>query len=210
MPTAGAGAMWSSTSPKRRDLLLGIGVAAMIAAGGGVGIGTLLAAPAVAAPPAAFVAMSRFVTGSDLVDDAAIARAWEQLVALDASFPAAVARLRGAIDRAGLTSMTAFLASPLGRDAGLLATVRTITAAWYLGYTGTFAPQSSRDDTGFVTFAGALMWRPTIDATVIPTYSRGATDYWIDPPAGTPVPGGAAGVRDWRGRATAANLSKDA
>ncbi len=209
MPSAGTGAIWSVASPKRRDLLLGIGVTAMIA-GGGVGTDALLAAPTVSAPPATFVAMSRFVTGSDLVDDAAITRAWAQLVALDAGFPAAVAQLAGAVDKAGLKTMTEFLASPLGKDAALLNTARTLTSAWYLGYTGTFASHASKDDTGFVTFAGALMWRPTIDATVIPTYSRGATDYWIDPPAGTPVPKGAASVRDWRGSGAAANSSKDA
>jgi fructose 5-dehydrogenase small subunit len=209
MSRVGAVARWRPAAPKRRDLLLGIGMTAMIAAGGGVRIDALLAAPQATGPSADFVATSRFVTGSDLTDDAAIARAWSQLVALDAHFPAAVAQLGEAIRQGGARTMAEFLASPHGQDAALLKTARTITAAWYLGYTGTFAAQSSKDDTGFVTFVGALMWRPTIDATVIPTYSRGATDFWIDPPAGTPVPTGAAGVRDWRGNG-AATLSKDA
>jgi hypothetical protein len=41
------------------------------------------------------------------------------------------------------------------------------------------------------------MYRPTLGMTVIPSYARGATDYWIDPPAGTPIPKGAAGIREW-------------
>jgi len=34
-----------------------------------------------------------------------------------------------------------------------------------------------------VTFTGALAYEPTADATVIPTYSRGKTNYWVNPPA---------------------------
>ena len=210
MSRVGAALQWRPASLKRRDLLLGIGVTAMIAAGGGVGIDALLAAPEAARPSADFVVVSRFVTRSDLSDPAAIARAWGQLVALDATFPDAVARLGAAIRQGGARTMADFLASPHGGDAALLKTARTITSAWYLGYTGTFASHASKDDTGFVTFAGALMWRPTIDATVIPTYSRGATDYWIDPPPGVPVPDGTAAVRDWQGSAPTAQPPKDA
>lgn len=176
---------------KRRDLLLGFASTLLLAGVAAGGAGRLLADPAPASVPPAFIAMSRFVTGSSLLDDATVLRAWTQLLALDAAFPAAVDRLRNAVRDAKVADMKAMLASPLGKDAGLMATVRTITATWYLGYTG--------EKTGFVTFAGALMWRPTIDATVIPTYSRGATDFWVDPPAGTPAPKGPAGSREWHG-----------
>lgn len=185
-------------SLKRRDLLLGIGTTALIA-GSGVGAGALFADPGAVTPPADFLAVSRFVTGSALSDDGAIARAWSQLVSLDAAFPEAVGKLNVAIHGAGLHSMADYLASPLSQDAALKKTAETIVSAWYLGYTGDFVEHAAKDDTGFVTFAGALMWRPTIDATVIPTYSRGATDFWIMPPEGTPVPKGAAGIADWQG-----------
>lgn len=178
---------------RRRDLMIGI---ATIAAVGGVS--KVLAGPAAApSPPAAFVDASRFVTGSALADSDAVGRAWSQLTALDAGFAQAVATLATAIRGAGLRDMAAFLASPLARDPGLLATVRTITATWYLGATGAAATATTKDTAGFVTFAGALMYRPTIGLTVIPTYARGGTDYWIDPPAGMPTPPGAARVRDW-------------
>ncbi len=176
---------------KRRDLLLGFATTALLGGVAVAGGGRLLADPAPVRVSPAFIDMSRFVTGSSLLDDATVLRAWNQLLALDAAFPAAVDRLRSAVRGAKLADMKALLASPLGKDAALMATVRTITATWYLGYTG--------EKTGFVTFAGALMWRPTIDATVIPTYSRGATDFWVDPPAGTPAPKGPAGIREWRG-----------
>lgn len=183
---------------RRRDLLLGLATTALVAGVAIGGGGGLLAAPAPGRVSPAFIDMSRFVTGSSLLDDATVLRAWNQLLALDAGFPDAVERLRRAVRAAKLPDMKAMLASPLGHDGALMATVRTITATWYLGYTG--------EKTGFVTFAGALMWRPTIDATVIPTYSRGATDFWVDPPAGTPVPKGPAGIREWRG-ATPSTLS---
>jgi hypothetical protein len=176
---------------RRRDLLLGLATTALVAGVAIGGGGRLLAAPAPIRVSPAFVDMSRFVTGSSLLDDATVLRAWNQLLELDAGFPDAVERLRSAVRAAKLADMKAMLASPLGKDGALMATVRTITATWYLGYTG--------EKTGFVTFAGALMWRPTIDATVIPTYSRGATDFWVDPPAGTPAPKGPAGIREWRG-----------
>lgn len=201
---------WQPFAPlKRRDLLLGIGTTAFIA-GSGIGAEALLAAAGPATPPPGFVEASRFVTGSALSDDGAIARAWSQLTALDAGFPQAVVRLNAAIHGAGLKTMAEYLASPLAHDADLSKTAKTIVSAWYLGYTGTFVEHAAKDDTGFVTFAGALMWRPTIDATVIPTYSRGATDFWINPPEGTPAPKGAAGVSEWQGSTPASHSPQKA
>lgn len=194
---------------KRRTLLTGIGGATLVAASG-LGLNALVAAPAPSTPPAGFVAMGRFVTGSDLTDEAAIGRAWAQLVALDAGFGDAVTQFQQAVQGAGLANMAAFLASPLGKQDALVKTARTITSAFYLGYTGTPGDHVVKDDTGFVTFVGALMWRPTIDATVIPTYARGGTDYWIRPPEGTPTPTGKPGVPTWQGSSSAAHISQKA
>jgi fructose 5-dehydrogenase small subunit len=202
-----AGPAASLTSVKRRGLLLGIGAAALVA---GMGIeGGAAGAPAAGGPPpAAFAEISRFVTGSRLDDETALGRAWSQLVALDAGFPQAVQRLRDAVTQAGLVSMSAFLASPLAQDAALIRTATTITSAFYLGFTGTPVSHRDKDDTGFVTFAGALMWRPTIDNTVIPTFARGKTDYWIAPPAGTPAPKGPQGQPAWQGASSSPNSPK--
>lgn len=192
---------------RRRGLLLGIGTTALAA---GMGLGSIARgnAAAGAPPPAAFGEISRFVTGSQLDDSRAIDRAWTQLVALDAGFPQAVQRLAQAVKQAHFGSMAAFMASPLAKDAALIKTATTITSAFYLGYTGTAIDHRVKDDTGFVTFAGALMWRPTIDATVIPTFARGGTDYWIQPPAGTPVPNGRKGQPDWQGSASSSTPAK--
>jgi hypothetical protein len=148
---------------------------------------------------ASFLAVSNFVTTTDLDDATAVQRAWEQLCALDAGFAQAVERLHTAITQSGAKTMAQWLAGPAPHDAALMATARTITSAFYLGYTGDPDSQAPHDTNGFVTFTGALMWRPTIDATIIPTYARGGTDYWVKPPAGTPAPKGPQGNPAWTG-----------
>jgi hypothetical protein len=110
-----------------------------------------------------------------------------------------VERLHTAITQSGAKTMAQWLAGPAPHDAALMATARTITSAFYLGYTGDPDSQAPHDTNGFVTFTGALMWRPTIDATIIPTYARGGTDYWVKPPAGTPAPKGPQGNPAWTG-----------
>lgn len=61
-------------------------------------------------------------------------------------------------------------------------TVKKIISAWYLGYTGIPVSLRAVDSTQFVTYTEALAYAPTLDATVIPTYSRGSTNYWVQPP----------------------------
>jgi hypothetical protein len=204
----------SSASPapatfRRRDLLAGTGAVAFLA-GLGISIDALLAQSANAAPSAEFEHVSRFVTDASLSDKEEMKRAWSQLVTLDRQFPDAVRRLSAAIKGAGMTAMSQFVASPLAKDEALFATARTVTAAWYLGHTGSAATATKKDTSQFVTFTGAIMWRPTIDATVIPTYSRGKTDFWVQPPAGTPVPKGPAGVPEWRGSKPSSQSSQKA
>jgi hypothetical protein len=59
----------------------------------------------------------------------------------------------------------------------------SIVSGWYLGYTGTPVGLAVKDDTQFITYSGALMFEPTRDVTVIPTYARAGTDYWAAAPA---------------------------
>jgi hypothetical protein len=61
-------------------------------------------------------------------------------------------------------------------------TVKKIISAWYLGYTGTPVSLRASDNTRFVSYTDAFAYAPTLDATVIPTYSRGKTNYWVRPP----------------------------
>ena len=76
-------------------------------------------------------------------------------------------------------------------------TAATIVSAWYLGYTGTPIPLRAEDDTGFVTFTGALMYEPTMDATVRPSYARAGLNYWVEPPPFVHPPPMPAGIRSW-------------
>lgn len=198
-----------STALRRRTLLAGIGAVAFLA-GSGISLDALLAQVEAAKPSAAFLHVSRFVTSASLDDDAAVTRAWTQLSTLDRGFPQAVEKLSTAIASSGLSGMAEFLAASIGKDEALLATARTITSAFYLGFTGTPPSEGHKDTTSFVTFAGALMWRPTIDSTVIPTYARGGTDFWVRPPAGTPAARGPRGIAEWHGSARSSNAAEKA
>jgi hypothetical protein len=180
--------------------MLGIGGASLLAGGAFRAENLLAQTSDPAKAPTAFVEASRFVTTADLDDPVAFSRAWQQLCALDAGFAQGVERLNAAILQSGAKTMALWLAGK--PDAALLATARTITSAFYLGYTGDPDSQLPHDTSGFVTFTGALMWRPTIDATIIPTYARGRTDFWVQPPAGTPIPKGPQGVAAWASKSS--------
>ncbi|WP_138470593.1 sugar dehydrogenase complex small subunit [Poseidonocella sp. HB161398] len=159
---------------RRRDFLLSsalAGLAASLPFGG----------TARAAGAADFGALSAFVTGRSALDAALAERAYGQLAALDPGFDAKLAALSAAIAETGAESVDAFLAT--GPAPELRATMTTITAAWYLGYTGTPDPSQESDNAKLVTYREALMWEPTADATPIPTYSQHRQNYWAEPPA---------------------------
>ncbi len=173
-------ASWSARRITRRHLLRSVSALAAIGT-----ICPLLpqrAALADSIDSAAFLDLSRILTGRSALDPAIAARALAALTAGDSSFPTQVARLREAIETEGLSDMRHFNSFTL-RHPALAPTALTIISAWYLGYTGTPAMNSTQDDAHFVTYAGALMYQPTADATVIPSFSRGRTNYWAEPPA---------------------------
>jgi len=166
-----------------------------------LGMGTLLAgnlvAPAARAQAAsaaapsdgdAFYALSTFLTHRPKLEADLAFRVYQQLTDLDADFPRKVVALGKAIEQAHVTDIDAFLALPASSDQTLRATMTAIVSAWYLGYTGTPANLSTQDNARFVTYTGALMFEPTKAETVIPTYSRAGTNFWADPPPGTPPP----------------------
>lgn len=129
----------------------------------------------------AFRELSQLLTGRKALDAEISNRALRALSDEDRSFPAAAVRLAAALSNVGLTDMRSFkdFASTHPADA---ATAYKIISAWYLGHTGTPAAESTVDDARYVSYVGALMYEPTIDATVIPTFSRGRTNYWANPP----------------------------
>jgi hypothetical protein len=93
--------------------------------------------------------------------------------------------------------MDDFLAHPSSSDQSLRDTIVTVVSAWYLGYTGTPIPLRAEDDTGFVTFTEALMYEPTMDATVHPSYARAGLNYWVEPPDFVAPPPAPPGIKAW-------------
>lgn len=129
-----------------------------------------------------FLALSERLTGRESLDAKIAGRAYNVLMEAGEDFPARQRQLSQAMEQASLTDMRKFKAFAETQNQTVVDTAIAIISAWYLGYTGTPKGHSATDDTRFVTYTGALMFEPTIDATVIPTYSRGRTNYWKNPP----------------------------
>jgi hypothetical protein len=170
----------------------GIGVSALYISGG-----LISTSEAANENVQTFRALSGLVTGKSDLDINLAERAYSQLSALDSDFPRKVATLVELARSSGAKTIDALLASPKQGDETSRAAIFTIASAWYFGFTGTPISLRAEDGTGFVTFTKALMYEPTIDATVRPSYARGGTDYWIDPPSFVTVPQMPAGIRSW-------------
>jgi len=130
---------------------------------------------------AEFLALSQTLTGRSSLNPGIAARAWADLSTEDSDFPRKSKALAAAMRDANFSDMRKF-SDFAAAHTDLQPTAMKIISAWYLGYTGTPSMNSTVDDARFVTYAGALMYQPTIDATVIPSYSRGHTNYWFYPP----------------------------
>jgi len=147
------------------------------------------AVEAAAPPPAAgaidlkqFLQLSQVLTNRPALDAVTGGRALANLTAEDQAFPAQAAALLRATAAENFTDMRAFKTF-IARHEAMRPAAMKIISAWYLGYTGTPSGNSDQDDARFVSYAGALMYQPTSDATVVPSYSRGHTNYWAEPPA---------------------------
>ncbi|QGX92589.1 hypothetical protein EFZ10_13700 [Tatumella sp. TA1] len=129
-----------------------------------------------------FYHLSLLLTARTNLSHLVSSRALHCLTAEDKSFPQQITTLLHALREANITSSDQLnghemMQQPVGQ------TIRKIISAWYLGFTGTPISLRAKDSTQFVTFTDALMFQPTLDATIIPTYSRGHTNYWTQPPA---------------------------
>jgi len=165
-----------------------------LAALGGV---PALIVPAKASDAETFRTLSAFLTDAPDIDPALAARAFGQLTELDAAFPEKTAALADVVASSLAPSIDDFLAHPASSGSGLRETMVTIVSAWYLGYTGTPVALRAEDDTRFVTFTEALMYGPTMDATVRPTYARAGLDYWVEPPPFVTPPPMPEHIRAW-------------
>ena len=195
-PKAGLEALGTDRASGRgidRRTFLVSGTFALAALGGT----RALIVPAEASDAETFRTLSAFLTETPYLDPALAARAFGQLTELDPAFPEKVGRLSEVVTSSLAPSMDDFLAHPASSGSAIRETMVTIVSAWTLGYTGTPVPLRAEDDTRFVTFTGALMYRPTMDATVRPTYARDGLNYWVEPPPFVTPPPMPANIRAW-------------
>ncbi|MGI4858038.1 MAG: sugar dehydrogenase complex small subunit [Janthinobacterium lividum] len=123
---------------------------------------------------AAFLRLSMFVTGQRDLHPETSGRYLAALSKRDPDFPAKFGALLTRIDQAKFIDMDAFLAAAPA-DAPLLATASRIVSAWYLGIVGDAA------DAELITYADALMYRPTRGVLAVPTYGPGPLAWGAKP-----------------------------
>lgn len=143
---------------------------------------TPLQASAPTAEYAGFAVISAQLTGQEKLDPHLVSRCYKALCKVDAGFEDRFRQLEQAAQdfvRPLVTHWGDFAATyPEASEVAM-----AIISAWYLGYTGGPRSDCTEDDAQFVAYENALMYRSTIDATVIPSYARGKTNYWAEPPA---------------------------
>ncbi|WP_121040459.1 sugar dehydrogenase complex small subunit [Stenotrophomonas rhizophila] len=177
-----SGIKWRKQSASRRAFL-GVsllGLAGAVAAGGIRWSGQPLTSGDRTAMPKGFLEASRLLTGHPIQPPMA-EEAWAALCSREKGFEARFAKLDAALRQGKLTTMAGWQQSPVFADAALKVTALAIVSAWYLGVVGEVMDRSE-DGPAFITYEGALMWRPTMDVTVIPTYARGGPGFWKDKP----------------------------
>jgi hypothetical protein len=171
----------SPTPISRRTLLNGAALAGTALLLGGAGMRSIPLADAAEAAPATsagFLKLSEFLTGGQGLDAALAARFQATLARQEPAFDAAVAALQQYVAMTAPAAVDDLLARP---DLGvpLRKTITQIVSAWYLGVVGV------DEKAELVSYADALMYRPTRDVLVVPTYG-GGPDSWGPQPATAP------------------------
>ena len=149
-------------------------VASAFALGGALPAAAVMDEPAM--PVEDLAKLAAFLTGKLDLSTELVVRAHQALVAEGASFDQRLATLNQRIKAAGPSDVEAFKTRSLANDPELMATAIAVISAFYTGRVG----KTYRGH--LVSYEEALMYRPTADVTVIPTYSHGAPGYWAKPP----------------------------
>ncbi|WP_199063540.1 sugar dehydrogenase complex small subunit [Serratia sp. ASV30] len=137
--------------------------------------------PSESSDAAIFIKLSVLLTNGKKMNPVIALRALNCLQEEDPSFQEKMQLLANALSVANILSADE-LNNHLIMTAPTGDTAKKIISAWYLGYTGTPVSLRASDNTRFVSYTDAFAYAPTLDATVIPTYSRGKTNYWVQPP----------------------------
>ncbi len=162
--------------PISRRALLGTAVAAgaVLAIGGTTVLGTTNALAATTASTG-FLRLSEFLTGGQPLAAGLATRYEASLARLDPKFTAAAAELQRYVNDAKASHIDELLARP-DLSEPLRKTITQIVSAWYLGIV------NNDTDVELISYADALMYRPTADVLVIPSYG-GGPDSWGEKPA---------------------------
>ena len=181
-----------TTAPERRGVTRRTVLRTAVAAGGVLALGGLnlsqIAAAAAsvgaAAMPATaplagdtFVALSRFLTGHADLNTGLAPRFLDALRRHDATIDTQLATLWSTIQSAKLADMDAYMEQLSAKETALTKTAQSVVLAWYLGIVGT-GPKAE-----LITYADALMYRPSHGITAIPSYGEGPDSWGKAPPA---------------------------
>ncbi len=157
----------ASTPLSRRRLLQGMGILSL-----GALCNSLFPARALAAAQMAdnaFLTVSQFLV-SRAVGPVLGQRYYDALQRHDAQFPQKLASLNAVLQQRHFAHVDDFLAA-FDADNPDWQTAKTIISAWYTGVVGTGS------DLELIAYAEALMYQPTKDILVVPTYGGGPF-YW--------------------------------
>lgn len=165
----------------RRTLIGGAAAAGLALAVGGTTLLGTSNAFAAAAASEDFLRLSEFVTGGQPLAPGLAARYQEALARHDPQFGAAAVLLQRHVQDNRPAHVDDLLATP-DLNPALRATVAQIVSAWYLGVVGEDA------DAELISYANALMYRPTAGILDVPTYGSGPDSWGQKPPASEPAP----------------------
>ena len=171
----------------RRTVLRSAVAAGGVLALGGLNLSQIATAAAAVAAPAtataaplagdAFVALSRFLTGHADLNAGLAPRFLDALRRQDATIDVQLATLWSTIQSAKLADMDAYMAQLSAKETDLTKTAQSVVLAWYLGIVGS-GPKAE-----MITYADALMYRPSHGITPIPSYGEGPDSWGKAPPA---------------------------
>lgn len=147
---------------------------------------------------------ARLLTGRDTLPEIIIARAQAFQSERDPTFAARLTTLAETIAKSALTDREAIIAALSDADA---ATAIDLISPLYLGYTGEPSTTEAVDDAKFVTYLDALMYEPTADNLLRPSYARGGPNYWSAIPAGVTAPEMPADILEWGAKSPKAATS---
>lgn len=129
-----------------------------------------------------FLELSKFITEKTKLKQILAKSALFNLTLDDNDFLLKIQSLKAALLDNQIKNLADFKSHEIFQNPMIKDLAQKITGAWYLGYTGEPVDFSIVDNVRFVTYTDALMYQPTSDTTIIPSYSKAKPNYWFYPP----------------------------